>query len=386
MLFQIAHISGMTTYLIFFILFGWMSRVPRTNGGAGWWAISALCIFAARLAILLLTSPTDRHDALTAYCAFVLLEKLFFLAGSLHFFNQPVRWPLMLALVLPGEIWVALYGLRLLPLTTFTIGFALPNVVALLWVARASFQQRHDPAHPLALAVALTAAVLALQWSSFSLIGIVEGWRTWGFVSGTLATLILYMMLLGSVLLQFQQRLLAAEEQALELAYHDPLTGLNNQHYMNKLFDKALLLATRPHHLVAVLYIDLDNFKPINDSAGHATGDEVLKIVAGRLKDFTRSTDICARIGGDEFVVVATQLEQQEQAHDIAKKLLQQLTEDIIIRGETYRLGASIGISLYPLHGHDLKELMDNADAAMYQIKHKGKSGYSLYERVDAGN
>lgn len=185
--------------------------------------------------------------------------------------------------------------------------------------------------------------------------------------------------LLAAVLALFQMRLIDAEAKALEMAFLDPLTGLNNKRYMTTLFDQALLLATRPHHVVAVFYIDLDNFKPINDTAGHGVGDEVLKTVAARLKSCTRSTDICARVGGDEFVVIATQLEHERQATEVAGKLLTRLTEGIQVDGNVYALGASIGIALYPQHGRSLAELVQCADNAMYHVKRNGKSGCEVY-------
>ncbi|MYM66712.1 diguanylate cyclase [Pseudoduganella sp. FT55W] len=102
--------------------------------------------------------------------------------------------------------------------------------------------------------------------------------------------------------------------------------------------------------------------------------------MASRLQTHTRSTDICARVGGDEFIVIGTQLENPDQAYDIAKKLLDQLIAQIPISGANYALGASIGISLYPIHGTKLAELIDRADSAMYQVKRNGKNGYVIYE------
>jgi len=182
------------------------------------------------------------------------------------------------------------------------------------------------------------------------------------------------------VLLLFQRRLMASEATALDLAFHDPLTGLNNKRYMSTLFEQALLLATRPHHVVALLYIDLDNFKPINDTAGHAIGDEVLKTVAARLRENTRSTDICVRIGGDEFVVICTQLDNEEQALEIGNKILKKIMAEIEIDGQRYALGASIGIGLYPRHGDNLNELMKCADSAMYIVKRNGKNRCGIYQ------
>jgi diguanylate cyclase (GGDEF)-like protein len=163
------------------------------------------------------------------------------------------------------------------------------------------------------------------------------------------------------------------------MAFQDPLTGLNNQRYMSTLFEKALVLANRPHHYSAVIFIDLDNFKPINDLAGHHAGDEVLRTVANRLRRCTRSTDICARIGGDEFVVICTQLEATEQVGDIATKLHRELIAPIAVEDKRFVLGASIGVSLYPIHGNSLAELLEHADKAMYQIKRSGKNGYRIY-------
>lgn len=245
------------------------------------------------------------------------------------------------------------------------------------WIA---YWKRYELHPQLLLVTAVTSALLAAHWSSaFVIMDIVPSWFTNAFLIGTLLVLVQYFSLLAAVLLSFQKRLLEAESKALDMAFQDPLTGLNNQRYMSTLFDKVLILATRPHQLVAIVYIDLDNFKPINDRAGHAVGDEVLRVIASRLKATTRSTDICARVGGDEFVAICTQLEHQDQAHDIASKLLGELTNPIQIDGNEYVLGASIGISLYPLHGDSLPTLLEYADRAMYQIKHKGKNGYRIH-------
>jgi diguanylate cyclase (GGDEF)-like protein len=230
--------------------------------------------------------------------------------------------------------------------------------------------------------------VLALHWATaFPLAEVFPRWRVIGLAVGTVLVLIQYLSLLAGVLRQFQKRLTDAESRALELAYCDPLTGLNNKNYLDQLFQQALLLATRPHHSVAVCYIDLDNFKPINDRAGHKTGDKVLQEVARRLKHCMRSTDISARIGGDEFIVVATQLEQAAQAEQvdrIAGKILDRLSADVLIDGAAYPLGASIGISLYPQHGDTLPALIEAADEAMYRVKSTRKNGYALYDRAGA--
>ncbi|MGE4451612.1 diguanylate cyclase domain-containing protein [Castellaniella sp.] len=381
MLFDIVHISGITLYFVFVILFWWMSRVPRTNPGAGWWACALLGAALARLLLFTLDGAADPRAATLSYATFIALEKTLLVLGIIRFLklgigDRRVLWPAGLLATWTGVAW-----LSAIPLWAYGIGLAAFNTAALAFIAACCLIRRREAPGRLIHVTALASGALALHWTTFPLVFFFPGWGIAGFAIGTSLALVQYLSLLANVLLQFQHRLLDAEERALELAYLDPLTGLNNQNYLNKLFEQALLLATRPHHFVAVFYIDLDNFKPINDGAGHRTGDEVLKEVARRLKESTRSTDINARIGGDEFIVVATQLERESQIDRIARKLLDRLTAEIRIDGTAYSLGASIGVSLYPAHGSTLPALIEAADKAMYRVKYNGKNGYALHGR-----
>lgn len=266
-----------------------------------------------------------------------------------------------------------------LPLIKST-SYALFNVFALGSLSWMILHDKLDCPPLIRRCMATACIALTLHWASGGLIGhFYPPWLRYGFLLGTALVALQYTCLLTAILALFHRRLIQAEAKALKMAFKDPLTGLYNKHFMNNLFDQALLLATRPHHLVAVYYIDLDNFKPVNDQAGHAVGDKVLMCVAQRLKEAVRSTDICARLGGDEFTVIATQLERQDQAPEIAKKLLAKLAAPIEVGHQQFVLGASIGISLYPSHGQDLSRLLEQADAAMYHVKHRGKSGYELY-------
>ena len=378
MLSQIVHTSGSTVYFVFIILFYWMSRIPRANSGPGWWAAALRCASLARL-LLLFSPPGDDFGAtLFVYSVLLLAEKLLFLIGLRRFFHLDGDRPVWLAAGL-AQSFVLISWLEGFEPWLFSIGLASFNIGALAYAAKIIFERRRDVPNNILLVAAASCSLLALHWATFPLIFFSPAWRVLGFVVGTVLVLVEYLSLLAAVFLLFQKRLLDAEEKALELAYQDPLTGLNNKRYMNMLFEKVLMLATRPHHLLAVIFIDLDNFKPINDTAGHRAGDEVLKTVARRIKEHTRSTDVCARVGGDEFVVIATQLMNEDQTHEVARKLLDQLTQEIPVGDTAYKLGASIGISLYPSHGKDLAELVEKADAAMYRVKHSGKSGYALY-------
>ncbi len=384
MFFQIVHISGTTIYFVFVILLCWISRVPRTNPGAGWWASAIFCAALSRMLLFALESQGDLRQALLLYSLFTGLEKALLAIGLIRFLGLSTgeRRIRQAAALLAG--WIGLAWLYpSFPLWALSAGLAGYCAGVLIFVSSACLRHRREDTSPWRLTTGVTSGILALHWASFPLIHLFPQWLVAGLAVGTTLVLIQYLSLLASILQQFQKRLLNAESRALELAYLDPLTGLNNKNYLDKLFQQALLLATRPHHFVAVCYIDLDNFKPINDQAGHKTGDKVLQEVARRLRECMRSTDISARIGGDEFIVVATQLEQAGQIDRIAEKLLEQLCTNVQIDGTAYPLGASIGISLYPLHGDTLSALIEAADEAMYQVKAASKNGYALYRRPD---
>lgn len=376
---EVVHLFGSTSYFIVMLLFIWAVKIPRTNPGALWWALSICCALLARLSLFFSAATADQR-LLPVYVAFIILEKPLLLTGLVRFLNLGIRLRWFWAAALAGELWQFLTLAAGYSPFLRTSGYCTVNAALLAYAGWLVLQHRAGlPRWPMTMAAAAM-LTLAVHWlAAPALIELFPVWSRYAFVVGTTLVLAQYFSLLAAVLALFQMRLIDAEAKALELAFQDPLTGLNNKRYMNTLFDQALLLATRPHHVVAVFYIDLDNFKPINDTAGHRVGDEVLKTVAARLKSCTRSTDICARVGGDEFVVIATQLEHVDQATEVAGKLLTRLTADIEVDGTGYALGASIGIALYPQHGRSLPELVQCADNAMYHVKRNGKSGCEVY-------
>lgn len=380
MQFDIVHAFGAGVYCVFIVLFLLATRIPRTNPGAGWWALAMCCALVARVSLAALSVGADPTVANAIYGSFNILEKAFLITGFVRFFEVGRSVLLVYLAAAATELWLLLVaGSAPFPLVK-SAPYAAFNVFALGYLTWLVTREDLDCSALIRRVMGTASAALSLHWATGSTIGrFYPNWLDNGFVLGTALVMLQYMTMLTAILSVFQKRLINAEAKALKMAFKDPLTGLYNKHFMNNLFDQALLLATRPHHLVAVYYIDLDNFKPVNDQAGHAVGDEVLKCVAQRLKEGVRSTDICARLGGDEFTVIATQLEHKEQAPEIAKKLLTRLAAPICVGSQQFQLGASIGISLYPLHGNDLSMLLQQADTAMYHVKSSGKSGYELY-------
>jgi diguanylate cyclase (GGDEF)-like protein/PAS domain S-box-containing protein len=176
----------------------------------------------------------------------------------------------------------------------------------------------------------------------------------------------------------------AAEEQVAYLAYHDELTGLPNRAMFRELLDLAVARARRNNAAVAVLFLDLDEFKAVNDTLGHGAGDLVLREVGGRLREAVREVDTVARRGGDEFLVLLPDLEAEgdgavEAALSVADRIHGALEQPFPVDEREFRLGASIGASVYPDLAGDVAELLRQADAAMYRSKRRGHGGTMVY-------
>ena len=160
-----------------------------------------------------------------------------------------------------------------------------------------------------------------------------------------------------------------AEQQIINLAHFDNLTGLVNRHLFQDRMTQALTMTNRQKKKLVLLYIDLDRFKAINDIYGHEAGDTVLQEVAGRLVASVRESDTVARVGGDEFVVVLQGIQDKQEAAPVAQKILSTMHHPFLVKGREHSIGASIGISCFPDDGENIDTLMKKADAAMYLVK-----------------
>ncbi|WP_277972301.1 putative bifunctional diguanylate cyclase/phosphodiesterase [Pantoea agglomerans] len=181
---------------------------------------------------------------------------------------------------------------------------------------------------------------------------------------------------------QSMLRLGASEAQAQHLAFHDVLTGLPNRALVEDRLTQALALATRHDQRVALLLIDLDRFKTINDTHGHHAGDELIIAVAQRLSRIVRASDTVGRIGGDEFIVVMPDVDNIGQVHSLAQRIIDELSEPFTLFGSDVWSGASIGLALAPKDGVDRLELMRKADIALYEAKSGGRGTYRQFERA----
>ncbi|MGH6942851.1 MAG: putative bifunctional diguanylate cyclase/phosphodiesterase, partial [Geminicoccaceae bacterium] len=173
---------------------------------------------------------------------------------------------------------------------------------------------------------------------------------------------------------------LQTEARIWHLAHHDALTDLPNRVLFQDRLQQAVAHARRSNALLAIHFIDLDDFKDVNDSLGHDIGDLLLKAVTLRLRESTRESDTVARLGGDEFAVIQIGLASSDAAATLAEKILGRLAEAFLLEGHEIHISASIGITVFPLDHHDPLNLVKNADMAMYRAKTTGRSNYQYYE------
>ncbi|WP_169824214.1 EAL domain-containing protein [Clostridium formicaceticum] len=170
-----------------------------------------------------------------------------------------------------------------------------------------------------------------------------------------------------------------AEEKIRHMAYYDTLTGLPNRIFFNERVAAAIKKADTNKRKIAILFLDLDQFKIINDTLGHATGDQLLREAAARLNKCISKDDIISRMGGDEFTVLLSNIEKHQDAVKVAERMLDILKQSFTINEYELFISASIGISLYPYHGDDIETLLKNADIAMYKAKDDGRNNLQLY-------
>jgi diguanylate cyclase (GGDEF)-like protein len=171
-----------------------------------------------------------------------------------------------------------------------------------------------------------------------------------------------------------------AEEHLQHMAQFDALTHLPNRALFNDRLRQAIAAALRNRKRLALMFIDLDKFKPVNDTFGHGVGDLLLQEVALRIQDCLRESDTAARVGGDEFVILLPSIETQGDAGKVGEKIRHSLNQPFELAGHTLTIGSSIGVAVYPEHGREEKLLVKSADIAMYHAKKNGRNNVKIYQ------
>jgi diguanylate cyclase (GGDEF)-like protein/PAS domain S-box-containing protein len=183
---------------------------------------------------------------------------------------------------------------------------------------------------------------------------------------------------------KIESQFLEKHQHLDHLAHHDQLTGLPNRLYLAHHLPGAIEEAKRAGTMLAVLFLDLDRFKDINDSRGHETGDRLLRTVAERVRETVRSEDIVVRMGGDEFIVILQGVRNTDLIHQLASRINEALSAPVIVDGRPLVATVSIGVSLFPRDGQDMGELLRHSDTAMYQAKDRGRNNFQLFSPVMA--
>ncbi len=248
----------------------------------------------------------------------------------------------------------------------------------------------------------LVAGVLVLreQWNRFELGGVVFSLLICGGGAGQLVAAVVLssgtrvdlegplalslaavvLALVIGVLDEARVTAVTAASQTEHLAYHDPLTGLPNRALFHDRLSQALAQRERANNRCAVLFLDLDRFKDINDTLGHAVGDEFLKAISSRVRDLIRQSDTLSRFGGDEFTVLLPNIDSAEDALRVARKITEGVPRRVVLNGRELFVTCSVGIAMAPEDGTDPEVLIRNADAAMYRAKHLGRNTFQIYE------
>lgn len=186
----------------------------------------------------------------------------------------------------------------------------------------------------------------------------------------------------GSIRRKIEAQLLDNQQRLDHLAHHDQLTGLPNRLYLAAQLPGAIAAAQRAGTPLAVLFLDLDRFKHINDTRGHETGDRLLQAVAARIRSAVRTEDVVVRMGGDEFIVVLAIVKSSEQVNETAARINSALATPVVIDGRPLVTTASIGVSLFPRDGQDADALLRHSDTAMYQAKDRGRNNFQVFSPI----
>ncbi|MCV2883900.1 EAL domain-containing protein [Aestuariibacter sp. AA17] len=185
--------------------------------------------------------------------------------------------------------------------------------------------------------------------------------------------------LIGAAIRFIEQPSIAHSESLHDMAYRDELTGLANRALFNQLLEHEISQSLRDKKRFALLFIDLDKFKEVNDSLGHDGGDSLLCVLADRMRKTLRKSDVVARLGGDEFVVIMHDVKDSDTMANVVEKVIRQVKKPVSLGHQTVQVGCSVGISIFPDNGVDAQRLMHHADVAMYRAKHQGGANYYYF-------
>lgn len=375
LLFQSILQVGITCYLLSALLFVLTRDMPRVRKGISWWALSSVAGAAGYCALLISGSIGNPANGEALYNLSLIAWSSFLLIGSGNWLKRNINTRLVLSVSAFSAVWVIYFSFIqpvFLPAaiaTALTCG-TLTLYTGWLFLSSGKIKEREVR---LLIVVLFFSGLHALD---YPILRPYESLAMIGFILCIIASLTINIILASIVIIQFKKSMESSEKQAIGMAMQDPLTGLKNRLGLIEAFNKQVDLVTSKQQRIAIIFADLDNFKTINDTYGHEDGDQVLCVIADRIQSMIRHNDVAVRIGGDEFVILLSDIKPNDWEHipRFISRLIKETGEPITIKQCTHHVGASIGLAVYPKDGEHLQDLLNCADSSMYLDKRMKKS------------
>ena len=373
--FQVILIIGATGYILTALLFLITRNMPDVNNGSSWWSFSSLAAAAGYTALLVmgLKGRPDIGEAL--YNMLFVLWVLGLYLGGKKFLNlETSSTPLMIAslfLVLWLFYFYFISYSFILSASAIALFAGILNLrLAWLFLKNTKYKSKH------LYAIVTALSISGIHWLDYPFLRHVESLAPIGFSLCAVVSVIISALFASMVLTKFKNRMLRMRQEALNAANLDPLTRLFNRKALEEHFTLLQTRSQNQNKRMALLFLDLDNFKPVNDELGHKVGDKVLVNIANRMKSLIPKTDILARVGGDEFIIILNNIkyDDDDTVSKFCKEIIQKISEPVNVNEHICHLGVSVGVTYSSKDTKELDELIHTADEAMYKAKANGKN------------
>lgn len=375
LLFQSILQVGITCYLLSALLFALTRDMPKVRKGISWWALSSIAGAAGYCALLVCGSMGNPAHGEALYNLSLIAWSSFLLIGSGNWLKRTINVRLVLSISAFSTVWVIYFSFIQPVFLPAAIVTALTCGVLTLYTSWLFLSSEKTKGNEVKLLIAVL-CFSGLHALDYPILRPHESLAMIGIILCIIASLTINIILASIVIIQFKKSMESSEKQAINMAMQDPLTGLKNRLGLIEAFNKQVDLLVPGQQRIAIIFADLDNFKTINDTYGHEDGDQVLCIIADRIQSMIRHNDVAVRIGGDEFIILLSDIKPNDWEHipRFISRLIKETCEPITIKQCTHQVGASIGLAVYPKDGEHLQDLLNCADSSMYLDKRMKKS------------
>lgn len=379
--FLVILVAGATGYLLTALLFFITRTMSGVNPGAGWWGISSLAAAVGYVTLLTMGLSGNPQVGEALYNMLFLVWALGLYFGGRKFLGLRPNYKPLIALSTFVTLWLGYFYFIDYHFLASALAIALFVGVLNLHLATLFWKKPpHKSRYVKVVAVSLV--VSGIHWLDYPFLRPIESFAPIGFSLCAILSVIISGLLAAMVLIQFRQKMFTMRQIALDAASRDPLTGLANRSALESHFEMIVQNSVSDSEKVALVFLDLDNFKPINDLYGHKVGDAVLATVASQIKSFVRESDLIARVGGDEFVIILTHTGDNAQnvISRLCENIIAKLNDPIEVDGHSCNIGVSIGAVCSHIKTSELDALMHLADETMYKVKAQKKGNFLLLE------